>query len=69
MPKTTNRKKTTCGDHTPCPDGYSQWHFWAEHMSNTGKKQEKCDECGRLAIWRDNRGIVRRRVNYEVSYV
>jgi hypothetical protein len=37
-------------DHTPCPDGYIQWHAWAEKMSKT-HRQEKCGECGRWSIW------------------
>lgn len=37
-------------DHTPCPDGYVQWHAWAKKMCRT-HKQEKCSGCGRLSIW------------------
>jgi hypothetical protein len=37
-------------DHTPCPDGYIQWHAWAEKMSKT-HRQVKCGGCGRYSIW------------------
>lgn len=37
-------------DHTPCPDGYLDWHAWAEGMSKT-HKQRKCEGCGRYEIW------------------
>jgi hypothetical protein len=62
-----NAKRTTCADHTPQPEGYLQWHNWAEKMHEAGKTQIRCNECGNLSIWVDNRGIVRRRIefNYE----
>lgn len=37
-------------DHTPCPDGYIQWHAWARRMNRT-HKQIRCTGCGRFAIW------------------
>lgn len=37
-------------DHTACPEGYIQWHAWAEEMAKT-HKQIKCGECGRYSIW------------------
>jgi hypothetical protein len=37
-------------DHTWCPDGYVQWHTWAEEMAKT-HNQRKCDGCGRYVIW------------------
>lgn len=37
-------------DHTPAPDGYIQWHAWAEQMSKT-HRQDKCGGCGLYAIW------------------
>lgn len=39
-----------CEDHTPCPEGYIQWHAWAEEMGKT-HKQRKCQGCGLYAIW------------------
>src|ERR1700756_4418734 len=36
--------------HTPCPEGYLQWHTWAEKKSKT-HKAIKCPNCGRYAIW------------------
>jgi len=37
-------------DHTPCPEGYIQWHAWAEEMGKT-HKQRKCSGCGKYSIW------------------
>jgi hypothetical protein len=42
---------TRCSQHTPCPKGYLAWHIWAEKKSKT-HYQVRCDECGRLRIWR-----------------
>lgn len=41
---------TTCKDHTPCPEGYIQWHAWAREKAKT-HKQVRCEECGRYQIW------------------
>jgi hypothetical protein len=37
-------------DHTLSPEGYMQWHFWAEEMSKT-HQQIQCPSCGLWAIW------------------
>jgi len=37
-------------DHTASPEGYIEWHAWAERISKT-HKQEKCTGCGRYVIW------------------
>lgn len=37
-------------DHAISPEGYIQWHHWAEQMSTT-HRQEKCHGCGRYVIW------------------
>lgn len=37
-------------DHTLSPDGYIQWHAWAEKMAKT-HRQEKCAGCGLFVIW------------------
>ena len=37
-------------DHTQQPEGYIQWHAWAEKMAKT-HKQRKCPGCGKYAIW------------------
>lgn len=37
-------------DHTPCPDGYLQWHAWARKMKRT-HRQVKCTGCSRYTIW------------------
>lgn len=42
--------KQSCKAHTPEPEGYLQWHAWAEEKSKT-HKQIKCAECGLYAIW------------------
>jgi hypothetical protein len=41
-------------DHTPAPEGYIQWHHWAEAMSKT-HRQRKCPGCGLYAIWTPKR--------------
>lgn len=40
--------------HTECPEGYIQWHAWAEKMSKT-HEQERCAGCGLFTIWRPKR--------------
>ncbi len=37
-------------DHTPQPEGYIQWHSWAEAMTKT-HRQSKCKGCGKYSIW------------------
>ena len=36
--------------HTKSPDGYIQWHMWAEKKSRR-HKQIKCPYCGLYVIW------------------
>ena len=36
--------------HTPQPDGYLEWHDWAERMTKT-HRQIQCDGCKLWAIW------------------
>jgi hypothetical protein len=36
--------------HTPCPEGYVNWHEWAEAMSKT-HRQIPCPGCGLYYIW------------------
>lgn len=36
--------------HTPCPDGYLDWHLWAEEMRRT-HVQARCPGCGLWALW------------------
>lgn len=36
--------------HTECPEGYVQWHNWAEKKIKT-HRQIRCPGCNRLAIW------------------
>jgi len=43
-------KRTTCKDHTPCPDGYVARQSWAAKKDKT-HKQIKCDQCGLFKIW------------------
>jgi hypothetical protein len=37
-------------DHTPCPEGYIEWHDWAKKMGRT-HKQIRCTRCNLFAIW------------------
>lgn len=37
-------------DRAQCPEGYLQWHDWAETMGET-HKQIKCGGCGLYTIW------------------
>lgn len=39
----------TC-KHTPSPEGYVEWHSWAERKAKT-HKQVKCKSCGLYEIW------------------
>lgn len=36
--------------HTKCPEGYVQWHLWAEKKSKT-HRTEQCPGCGLYTIW------------------
>jgi hypothetical protein len=36
--------------HTKQPEGYLQWHNWAEGMS-VSHIQKQCPHCGLWAIW------------------
>lgn len=38
-----------CG-HTSCPEGYVNWHLWAEKKART-HVQIQCSACGLWAIW------------------
>lgn len=40
--------------HTRCPEGYLDWHAWAERKART-HAQQQCPGCGRWAIWRKRR--------------
>lgn len=37
--------------HTPAPNGYIQWHKWAEEMMAKGRRQHRCAGCHRWSIW------------------
>lgn len=37
-------------DHMPQPQGYIEWHAWAETMTKT-HRQRQCPGCGLYAIW------------------
>jgi hypothetical protein len=36
--------------HTKCPEGYLEWHAWAERKSKT-HTPKRCPGCGLYAIW------------------
>jgi len=40
--------------HTRCPEGYVEWHEWAEKRS-TRHYQIKCLGCGLFTIWKQKR--------------
>lgn len=45
--------------HTKCPEGYIQWHAWAE------KKMKKhtclrCPICGKFAIWKRSSTLIKK---------
>lgn len=56
MTRTRKQQKFTlytCPDrkkHTKAPEGYQQWHDWADRKSRT-HYQVKCSTCGLYAIW------------------
>lgn len=43
--------------HTPSPEGYIQFHAWAEKKSKT-HRQIRCPVCGLWAIWVPKKGRV-----------
>lgn len=56
MTRRRRRPDEDCPDvaqHTPAPDGYTQWHAWAEVMAKT-HVPERCPTCG-LWIWQPTR--------------
>jgi len=48
-------------NHTEEPEGYLQWHAWADRKSKT-HRQIKCWGCGLYAIWVDKRDPANRRL-------
>lgn len=47
------RQEASCPsfhDHTPCPEGYLDWHAWAKRMMRT-HRQIRCTGCQRFEIW------------------
>jgi hypothetical protein len=44
-----------CEPHTESPEGYLQWHAWAERMSVTHVPRQ-CRGCGLWAIWEPKPG-------------
>ena len=52
----SNPEESKCPNfkaHTPCPEGYMQWHSWADRMSKN-HHQVQCPSCGLFAIWVHN---------------
>jgi len=37
-------------NHTKAPEGYLDWHAWAEQKSKTHTTVQ-CPDCGKYAIW------------------
>lgn len=50
MDRETQTQTTVMCDHTECPDGYCEWHEWAEKMQET-HDQCRCPVCGLFAVW------------------
>lgn len=52
-------------NHTACPEGYIQWHAWAEKMAKT-HRQRKCEDCGLFDIWEPKpvRAILERQADH-----
>lgn len=48
-PRRVKQVKGECR-HTPCPEGYCEWHGWAERASKT-HAQIKCKCCGKWSVW------------------
>lgn len=50
--------KSKC-HHTKCPEGYLQWHAWAEQKS---KKHTcfKCLSCGKFAVWKRTSTVIKK---------
>lgn len=44
------KKPTPKCEHTPSPEGYLQWHDWAEKMSKT-HRSVVCQHCGLYGVW------------------
>ena len=42
---------TNANEHTKSPDGYIEWHEWAERKGKT-HRSTKCPGCGLYEIWR-----------------
>lgn len=42
-------------DHTPCPEGYLQWHAWAEDMMRKGFMPRRCTGCKLYTVWEQKR--------------
>lgn len=52
--KLSKEYKPTCPnliEHTVQPEGYLQWHYWAEQRYKEGYRQKKCKGCGLFTIW------------------
>lgn len=43
--------------HTDCPEGYLDWHSWAERMSKT-HRQVRCPDCGLFSIWEPKQKLI-----------
>lgn len=57
MLKSTN--KNDCPSklkHTPCPEGYLQWHLWANEM-NEEYYPVRCEGCGLYSVWVKNQFV------------
>lgn len=59
----------TGGDYKPgdpAPDGYVQWHEWAEVQYKSGLRQKACPTCG---LWRFPQEFSSESVEWESFYI
>jgi hypothetical protein len=53
MKRSIDKQREACpskADHADEPDGYLEWHAWAEKMGKT-HDQAQCPGCGLWVIW------------------
>lgn len=51
MRRMAERACPNAANHEPGPDGYGEWHQWAEEKVKT-HVNEACPQCGLFMIWK-----------------
>lgn len=62
MPKPGSIPLADCpqlAKHTKCPEGYLDWHEWAEKKQKT-HRSVRCPGCGLYAIWKPKKKRTKR---------